>query len=128
MEESKDVKTIIFQASSSDDMIASIKTLSEAIKLREDTAHKLFFVPLMLNMYLLSMGCVDTDGKKHIIGNHEIIFLPTVREDTIARIEATKNVLYKKSCMCFVGESDKNQKKLNDIIDWVLEMKEDIDL
>ena len=122
------MNTVIFYASTSDDLVESIKVLSEAIREREDTAHKLYFAPLMMNVYLLSMGCTDKDNKKHLIGNHEVIFIPNNRKETIERLEATKNVVAKKSCMCIVGDSDRKRKKLQKLIDWLLEKEEEIKL
>lgn len=120
------VKTIIFTATDPEALYKSIGLLCETIKIRSDTEHKLFVSPLMNHTYLVSMGCVDTDGERHFIGNHEAIFIPANRVGEIMRLEQTKNVYAKTNCMMFVGETEEKQKRVNDLIDWLLEIKEDI--
>lgn len=122
-----ELKTIIFWANSPEDIVKSIAFLSEVIKEREDTHHKLFFSPLMLNTYKLGMGEIGDDGKPHFTGNNEVIFMPKV-DETIQRMIELKHVRYSKNCMSFVGESEAKMKKTNDIIDWLLEKVEEIKL
>lgn len=122
-----ELKTIIFWANSKEDIIKSIAFLSEVIKNREDTQHKLFFAPLMLNIFKMGMGELDENGRPHFTGNHEIIFMPK-RDGDIQRLIQTKRIRYSKNCMCFVGDSEAKQKKANDIVDWTLEIKEEIKL
>lgn len=122
-----ELKTIIFFGRTPEELYKSIAYICECIKERKDAAHKLYISPLMNHIYLLSMGCVDTDGVKHIIGNHEIIFMPDKQEE-MDRLKQNKKVIFSKNCMCFVGDSEKKLQKTQDIIDWVLEIKEEIKL
>ena len=122
----KDMSTIIFFSTSSEDHVKSIETLVEALKADGRCEHKMCFRPLTVNFYQILRGELDDDGNMQPIGCHEILYLPVNREAEMARLEATKNVVLERNSMCFVGDNDKKKYKVKKIIDWLLEEREDI--
>ena len=125
--EHKEMKTIIFFSTSSEDHVRSLEELNNAFNADERCAHKIFFRPIMANVYQFIKGDKDEEGKP-LLGCREILYLPVNREEDIARLERTKNVVLNINCMCFVGDNDKKQSKKKKIIDWMLEETEDIRL
>lgn len=120
------LKTIIFYGDGPEALYKSIALLCNCIKERTDADHKLFISPMAQHIYVMARGEVE-DNKKNFTGNHEIIFMPN--DNKIAqRLIQTKKILYYRNCMSFVGDSEKKQKKIQDLIDWLLEIKEDIKL
>ena len=120
------VKTIIFFGDNPEALYKSLALLCNCIKERTDAAHKLFVAPMASHIYVVSKGEIN-DDKKTLNGNHEIIFMPN--DDKLSqRLIQTKKVLYYRNCMGFVGDSEKKQKKVQEIIDWLLEIKEEIKL
>lgn len=117
------MKTIIFTGSNPENHYKAIGFLCEAIKDRKDADHKIFVRSVMPHVHLMSMGCEATDGEKHFIGEHEIIFIPSTMDEEIERLKRTKEVVMCKNGMSFVGE---DVTKVNQIIDWLLEKTEDI--
>lgn len=127
--EVKEMKTIIFFSSSYDDHLKSVETLVDGLNADERCQHKICFRPITVNMFQFLRGEKDTETESMFpIGCHEILYLPVNREADIARLEATKNVVLKINCMCFVGDNDKKKLKLKKIIDWLLEETEEIEL
>ena len=126
--EHKEMSTIIFFSTSSDDHVKSIETLIEALKADGRCEHKICFRPITLNFYQIIRGEKDDKGNMQPIGCHEILYLPVNREEEIARLERTKNVILKINSMCFVGDNDKKKLKVKKIIDWLLEEREGIEL
>lgn len=127
--EVKEMKTIIFFSMSMEDHLKSIETLVDGLNADERCEHKICFRPITINMFQFLRGEKDTQtDAMSPIGCHEILYLPVNREADIARLEATKNVVLKINCMCFVGDNDKKKLKLKKIIDWLLEEVEDIRL
>lgn len=124
----KPMSTIIFFSTSPDDHVKSIETLTEAIRADERCDHKICFRPITVNFYQFIRGIADKEGHMQPIGCHEILYLPSVRTEEIARLERTKNVVLKINSMCFVGDNDKKKYKVKKIIDWLLEEREDIRL
>ena len=124
----KDMSTIIFFSTSSEDHIKSIETLVEALRADGRCEHKICFRPITLNFYQILRGELDDDGNMQPIGCHEILYLPVNRTEEIARLERTKNVVLKINSMCFVGDNDKKKHKVKKIIDWLLEETEEINL
>lgn len=124
----KPMSTIIFISTSPDDHIKSVNTLVEAIMADERCNHKMCFRPITVNFYQFIRGELDKEGHMQPIGCHEILYLPSVRTEEIARLERTKNVVLKINSMCFVGNNDKKKYKVKKIIDWLLEETEDIKL
>lgn len=120
------IKTIIFFGDNPEALYKSLALLFKCIRERTDAAHKLFVSPLARHFYVVTKGEI-VDDKKTLNGNHEIIFMPN--DDKLAqRLIQTKKVLYYRNCMGFVGDSEKKQKKVQDLIDWLLEIKEEIKL
>lgn len=124
----KPMSTVIFISTSPDDHIRSVNTLVEAIMADERCNHKMCFRPITVNFYQFIRGELDKEGHMQPIGCHEILYLPSVRTEEIARLERTKNVVLKINSMCFVGDNDKKKLKVKKIIDWLLEETEDIRL
>ena len=120
----KPMSTIIFISTSAQDQMRSCETLNNACIADERCKHKIFFRPIMQNMFQWISGAKDEEGNV-LFGCHEILYLPSTREDDIARLEATKNVVLKKNSMCFVGNDETKVKRL---IDWLLEETEEINL
>ena len=119
------MKTIIFYIDDATDGIKAVQYLTDDIKAREDANHKLYFSFLMNGAWMVSMGCEDTDGKKHFIGEHEIVFMPTNRQRDIERLKDVKTVVWFKNCMIIAGEGAKPTELRQLLIDWLLEKKED---
>ena len=120
------VKTIIFFGDSPEALYKSLALLCNCIKERTDADHKLFVAPMSSHIYVVTKG-EDEDGKKNLNGNHELIFMPN-DDKLLQRLIQTKSVLYYRNCMSFVGDSEKKQQKVQELIDWLLEMKEGIKL
>lgn len=120
----KDMSTIIFFSTSSEDHVKSIETLVEALRADGRCEHKICFRPITVNFYQILRGVVQDNGTMIPVGCHEILYLPVNRESEIARLEATKNVVLKKNGMCFVNKEEKTKK----LIDWLLEETEEIEL
>jgi len=128
--EQKEMKTIIFITTSPEDQVKSCETLNNACIADERCKHKIFFRPIMQNMFQWISGHrLDKDaGGNVVLGNHEILYIPAHRELEITRLEQTKNVVLKINCMCFVGDNDQKKLKVKKIIDWLLEETEEIRL
>lgn len=122
--EVKQMSTIIFFSTSSDDHVKSVETLVEALKADGRCEHKICFRPITLNFYQLIRGVVQDNGSMIPVGCHEILYLPSNRTEEIERLERTKNVVLKKNSMCYVNKEDKIKK----IIDWLLEETEEIEI
>ena len=120
----KDMSTIIFFSTSAEDQVRSCEVLNNACIADERCKHKIFFRPIMTNVFQWISGAKDEKGEI-LLGCHEILYLPAPREEEIARLERTKNVVLKKNSMCIVGKDDTKVKKL---IDWLLEETEEIEL
>lgn len=120
----KDMSTIIFFSTSSDDHLKSIETLVEALRADGRCEHKICFRPITQNFYQILRGELDDDGHMQPIGCHEILYLPANRKEEIERLERTKNVVLKKNSMCFVNKEEKIKKLIN----WLLEETEEIKL
>lgn len=126
--EEKQMSTIIFVSKSADDQTKSIEALVNALKADGRCEHKICFRPITTNFFQFIRGVKDDDKGMFPIGCHEILYLPINRKEEIERLERNKNVIIKINSMCFVGDSDKKKKKLKNVIDWLLEEKEDIKL
>lgn len=126
--EVKQMSTIIFFSTSSDDHVTSIGTLVDALKADGRCEHKICFRPITLNFYQIIRGVLDDDGHMQPIGCHEILYLPSNRTEEIERLERTKNVVLKINGMCFVGDNDKKKRKVKKLINWLLEETEEIQL
>lgn len=124
----KDMSTIIFFSTSSEDHVKSIETLVEALRADGRCEHKICFHPITLNLFQFIRGVVQDNGRMIPVGCHEILYLPSVREAEIERLKRTKNVVLEINCMCFVGNNDKKKYKVKKIIDWLLEETEEIKL
>ena len=120
--------SIIFYITDREEGTKAVQYLCEDIKARQDAEHKLYFKFLLSGAYMVSMGCEDTDGNKHFIGEHEIIFMPVGRQSDIERLKDTKNVIWYKNCMIMAGDSDKTKELRQVLIDWLLEIKSSIDV
>lgn len=124
----KDMSTIIFFSTSSDDHVTSIGTLVDALKADGRCEHKICFRPITQNFYQIIRGVVQDNGTMIPVGCHEILYLPSNRTEEIERLERTKNVVLKINGMCFVGDNDKKKRKVKKLIDWLLEETEEIKL
>lgn len=124
----KDMSTIIFFSTSSDDLVKSVDTLVEALRADGRCEHKICFRPITQNFFQFIRGELDDDGVMQPIGCHEILYLPSIREAEIERLERTKNVVLKINGMCFVGNNDQKKYKVKKIINWLLEETEEIEL
>ena len=120
----KDMSTIIFFSTSSDDHLKSIEVLVEALRADGRCEHKICFRPITQNFYQLIRGVVQDNGTMIPVGCHEILYLPSNRKEEIERLERTKNVVLKKNSMCFVNK----EEKIKELIDWLLEETEEIRL
>ena len=123
--EVKDMKTIIFFSTERDKHLKSIGVFAEAARADERCAHKIFMRPLMMNVFQFIRG-VRTDNDADIIGCHEIIFCPD--GPTRERLSRIKNIVHEKDCMFIVGDSDVKKKRVNELIEWLLEETEEIKL
>lgn len=127
--EQKPMSTIIFFSTSAEDHLKSIQTLADALREEEKCAHKICFRPLFINTYQFIRGEKDTEsGQMFPIGCHEILYIPANRTDDIERLKRTKNVTLCINSMCFVGDNDKKKRKVEKIINWLLEETEEIEL
>lgn len=120
----KDMSTIIFFSTSSDDHVKSIETLVDALRADERCEHKICLRPVTANFFQIIRGVVQDNGSMIPVGCHEILYLPSTRTGEIERLERTKNVVLKKNSMCFVNKEDKTKK----LVDWLLEETEEIEL
>lgn len=123
----KETKTIIFYTASANDNERSLTFLNDACRADERCEHRIFFKPLMTNVFMWFGGhYVKEDAQDKVAaGYHEIIYVPEPNKELIERLERTKNVVLKKNCMCFVGKDETKVKKL---INWLLEETEEIEL
>ena len=123
------VKTILLYVTDKEEGVKAIKYLVDDIQKNEDANHKLFFKFLFNGAYYISMGTTDKEGARHFIGNHEVIFMPQARLNSLIDSFAdNKNIIAQKNCMIIAGDSEKTVKLRSDIIDWLLEKSEDISL
>lgn len=123
------METIIFYITDKEDGLKAIKALTDDIKTNEDANHKLYFRFLMADTYQVSMGCTDDDGKKHLIGEHELLFMPSTRLGKLdTSFDQNKNIIFQKNCMLIVGDGDKPKAYRELLIDWLLEKKKEINL
>ena len=122
--EHKEMKTFIFFSTGSKEHIKSSECLVNAIKDDERCAHKLYFRPIMANVYQVIRAAKDEKDILQIVGCHELLFVPANRHDLIDRLENTKNVVQKINCMCIVNDDERTKK----LIDWLLEEVEEIEL
>lgn len=120
--EVKQMSTIIFFSTSAEDQIKSIETLVEALKADGRCEHKICFRPVALNIFQLIRGVIQDNGTMIPVGCHEILYLPSTREQEMARLEDVKNVVLKRNSMCYVGNEERTKK----LIDWLLEETEEI--
>ena len=121
--------TIIFYITDKEDGLKAIKALTDDIKADKDAEHKLYFRFLMANSYHVTMGCEDDEGKKHLIGEHELIFIPSTRLGNLdVSFNENKNIIFQKNCMLIVGDGEKPQAYRKLLIDWLLEKKKEIKL
>lgn len=120
------IKTIIFFGDNPEALYKSLALLCNCIKERTDAAHKLFVAPMASHIYVI-MKREPIDEINTRLGSHELIFMPN-DDKILQRLIQTKSVLYYRNCMGFVGDSEKKQQKVQEIIDWMLEMKEEIKL
>lgn len=118
----KDMSTIIFFSTSSDNHLKSIETLIEALRADGRCEHKICFRPITQNFFQIIRGVVQDNGTMIPVGCHEILYLPSNRTEEIERLERTKNVVLKKNSMCFVNKEEKTKK----LVDWLLEETEEI--
>jgi len=117
------VKTILFYVTDQNDGLKAIKYLIDDIKADPEADHKLFFKFLMQGAYYISMGTVDNEGKRHMIGDHEVIFMPATRLGSLEN----KNIIFQKNCMFIAGDSEKTVEFRKLLIDWLLEKKEELE-
>ena len=69
------------------------------------------------------------EGKKHLIGEHELIFIPSTRLGKFdTSFDENKNIIFQKNCMLIVGDGDKPKAYRKLLIDWLLEKKKEIKL
>lgn len=123
------METIIFYITDKEDGLKAIKSLTDDIKADNDADHKLYFRFLMADTYCVSMGCEEEDGTKHLIGEHEIIFMPSTRLGRLdSSFDQNKKIIFQKNCMLIVGDGEKPQAYRKLIIDWLLEKKKEIKL
>ena len=121
--------TILFYITDKEDGLKAIKALTDDIKNDNDANHKLYFRFLMADTYQVSMGCEDEEGKKHLIGEHELLFIPSTRLGKFdASFDENKNIIFQKNCMLIVGDGDKPKSYRKLLIDWLLEKKKEIKL
>lgn len=120
----KSMSTIIFFSTSHDDHVKSVEALVEALRADGRCEHKICFRPVALNIFQLIRGVKDKLGNMQPIGCHEILYLPSTREQEIARLEDVKNVVFKRNSMCYVNNEERTKK----LIDWLLEETEEIEL
>lgn len=118
------VKTILFYVTDQENGIKAIKYLVDDIKANPEANHKLFFKFLMKGAYYISMGTTDDEGKRYLIGDHEVIFMPQTRLGFLDG--QNKNVIFQKNCMILAGDDDKTREFRGLIIDWLLEKREDL--
>ena len=118
------VKTIMFYIVNKEDGVKAVKYLTEDIKAREDANHQLYFRFLLGGAYMVSRGRVNKLGIKELIGNNEIVFIPSIRQRDIERLKDLKNVIWFKNVMVIAGKNKKAKELRNLLIDWLLENKE----
>lgn len=123
--EHKEMKTIIFFSTSSEDHVKSLECLNNACNADERCKHRIFFRPIMNNFYQWVGGYKVKPTENIILGYHEILYVPVTNKELIQRLKNTKNVILEKNCMCFVGKDD---AKVNRLINWLLEETEEIEL
>lgn len=123
------METIIFYVTDKKNGVKAVQDLVDDIKANKDAEHKLFFKFLMADTYHISMGTTDDKGNRHLIGEHEVIFIPQTR---LGKLDATfnenKKILYMKNCMTICGDGKKPKAMRALLIDWLLEKKKEIKL
>lgn len=123
------MKTILLYITDKEDGLKAIKYLTDDIKANEEADHKLYFRFLMADTYQMSMGCNDDEGKPHLIGEHEILFMPSTRLGKLdISFDQNKKIIFQKNCMLIVGDGDKPKAYRQLLIDWLLEKKKEIKL
>lgn len=121
--------TIIFYITDKEDGLKAIQYLTDDIKADKDADHQLYFRFLMADTYQVSMGCVDDEGVKHMIGEHELLFMPSTRLGRLdVSFDQNKHVIFQKNCMLIAGDGEKPQAYRRLLIDWLLEKKKEIKL
>ena len=123
------VETILLYITDKEDGLKAIKYLTDDIKADTDADHKLYFGFLMADTYRVSMGCEDEDGKKHFIGKHELLFMPSTRLGKLdTSFDQNKKIIFQKNCMIISGDGEKATALRKLLIDWLLEKKKEIKL
>ena len=112
--------SIIFYATTRENALKAVTVMTQAIKAREDAAHKLFFASRLMGEYDICRGTVDADGKRQLVGDHEIIFFPASREQDLERLKAVKTVVDCHNCMWICGDSEEKIHRVQYLIDWLL--------
>lgn len=121
------VKTILFYITNKEDGLKAIQYLIDDIKANEEAQHKLFFKFLFEGAYYISMGTTDDEGKRYLIGDHEVIFMPQPRMGSMEEsFKQNKNIIFQKNCMIIAGDNGKAKTLRNVVIDWLLEKTEEI--
>lgn len=121
--------TIIFVIHDAQEGVKSIEYLVNDIKDNPDAQHSLFFRFLMANSYYISKGETDSEGKRKLIGKHEVIFIPYSRMGkALEEFEGKKNIIFQKNCMIIAGDGEKPKAFRELIINWLLEKTEEITL
>ena len=125
----ENLETILFYITDKEDGLKAVKYLTDDIKADEDANHKLYFRFLMADTYQVSIGCTDDDGQKHLIGNHEVLFVPESRLGKLdTSFNQNKNIIFMKNCMFIAGDGEKASSTRKLLIDWLLEKKKEIKL
>lgn len=104
------METIVFLIDNKEKGLAAITYFCNAVKDREDANHQLSFSQRFMGMYAI-FNSLNPDEI-----NREIIFCPVNRVDQLKG----KNIVDTKNCMWFVGESETKSKRINGLIDWLL--------
>lgn len=124
------MKTIIFLVFNKEDGLATVTQLTQDIKANEEANHKLFFRNLFKGKYCIAKGEPGEDGKPVMNGDREIIFLPmddrSISKIALARLAEGKEILMVKNCMCLCGDGEAKQNRRRKVIDWLLELTDDI--
>lgn len=119
------MKTIIFYITDHEEIVKSVKNLTDDIKNREDASHQLYFKFLMGGAYTISRGRTDKNGVRELTGEHEILFIPSTRQRDIERLKETKTVIWYKNAMIIAGDGEKPKELRRLLINWLLNDKEE---
>ena len=123
------VKTILLYITDKEDGLKAIQYLVDDIKANDEAHHKLYFKFLFNDAYYISMGTTDKDGKRYLIGDHELIFMPQTRLGSITdSFNQNKDIIFQKNCMVIAGDNEKAKAFRELIINWLLEKTEEINL